>query len=91
LHFYRDNAVKPKYHEFINKQLENLAQQAKLQNINIFVKDYDPEFVFGQEVKYEDKKAIIVGISDTDEFVKIAISENNEIVIFEVPIVLIEK
>lgn len=91
LHFYRDNAIKPKYHEIINKQLEDISQQVKLQNIEIFMKNYDPEFIFGQEVIYEDKTAVVIGMSDADDFVKIAVAENNKMEVIEVPIVLIDK
>jgi hypothetical protein len=91
LQFYRDNAIKPKYKEEIDKQLYNIAAQLQVQNINVFVTQGAVKFNFGEKVKYEDTTAIVVGMSDENEFIKIAIAVDNEIQTIDVPIVLIEK
>jgi len=91
LQFYRDNAIKPKHQEEIDKQLYNIAAQLQVQNINVFVNQGAVKFNFGEKVKYEDTVAIVAGMSDENEFIKIAIAINNEIQTIDVPIVLIEK
>lgn len=91
LQFYKDNAVKPKYKNLIDEQLMEIGKQLQLQNINIFIKDYEQEFKFGQVIEYENEEAVIVGNSDEDNFIKIAISTDNKIEVIDVPLVLIKK
>jgi hypothetical protein len=91
LQFYRDNAVKPKFRKIIDEQLKDLGEQLKLQDINIFIKDMEPLFKYGDSVTYEGKTGVIVGLSNEDEFIEIAISNNGNIEKIEVPLVLINK
>lgn len=91
LHFYKDNVIRPKYKDLINNQIESIALQLKVQNINILVNDCKAKFNFGDIVYYENNEAIIVGMSDDDEFIKIAVVNNNKFEIIDAPIVLINN
>jgi len=91
LQFYRDNVIKPKYQNLIDKQLEQIAQQLKLQNINILLDNGEKRYNFGDIVLYEGNDAIITGMSDEDNFIKIAIIENGKFKTLEIPICLLEK
>lgn len=92
LEFYKNNAMKPMYRELIDKQMEEIGQQLNKQNIDVLCKEREPLFNFGEEIKYEGKKAIITGMCDGNEFIKIAIiNEKNELEQIDVPIVLIDR
>jgi len=91
LQFYRDNAIKPKYKNLIDEQLSEMGQQLKLQNINILFDSGEKRFNFGDIVQYENKEAIITGMSNEDSFIKISIIENNNFKFLEVPICLIKE
>jgi hypothetical protein len=91
LHFYKDNAVKPKYKIVIEEQLVEIAKQLQIQNVSVYVNDLKPRFKFGDEVVYEGRNAIIVGMSNEDDFVKIALCENNTLKTLDVPIVLLSN
>ena len=92
LEFYKDNAIKPIYKEIIEKQMEEIGQQLGEQNISVLSKERKPLFNFGQEVTYEGKKAIITGMCDGNEFIKIAvINDKNELEQIDVPIILIDR
>ena len=91
LQFYRDNVVKPKYQTLIDKQLDEIAQQLKLQNINILLDNGEKKYNFGDIVLYEGNDAIITGMSDEDCFIKITVIEDNKFKTLEIPICLLEK
>lgn len=92
LNFYKDNAIKPKYKNLIEDQLENIGSQLTIQGVSVIVKDKPKLFNFGQEIKYDNKKAIITGMSNENEFIKIAIiNDNNELEQIDIPIVLIDR
>lgn len=90
LSLFRDIAVKPKFKYIVDEQLKDLIYQLENQKINIFSNELEYKYQIGKEVKYENKKAYIVGTSDENEFIKICISENNEVNVIDVPIVLLE-
>ena len=92
LNFYKDNAIKPKYKNLIEDQLENIGSQLTIQGVSVIVKDKPKLFNFGQEIKYDNKKSIITGMSNENEFIKIAIiNDNNELEQIDIPIVLIDR
>ena len=76
LEFYKDNAIKERYKYIIEQQMEEIGQQLGNQGISVLSKDSKPKFNFGQEVIYENKKAIITGMSNENEFIKITIINN---------------
>lgn len=91
LQFYKDNAVKPKFKILIDKQIQNVVAQIQLQGINIYKNDHEATFIFGEVVKYENKDAIIVQMSNEEGFVKVAIVDGESFKILDVPTVLISK
>lgn len=92
LEFYKNNAIKPMYRKTIDEQMEDIGQQLGKQDISVLSKEREPLFNFGQEIKYDGKKAIITGMCDGNEFIKIAIINNkNELEQIDIPIVLIDK
>jgi len=91
LQFYKDNVIKPKYKNLIDIQLKEIAQQLKIQKINILFNNDEKKFNFGDIIQYNNNEAIIVGMSNEDNFIKISIIEDNKFKIIEVPICLIEK
>ena len=91
LQFYKDNVIKLKYQNLIDKQLELIAQQLKLQNINILLDNGENRYNFDDIVLYEGNDAIIIGMSDEDCFIKIATIEDGKFKIIEIPICLLEK
>lgn len=91
LQFYKDNAIKPQYKSLIDNQIESIALQLKVQNINILVNKCKAKFNFGDIVSYENNQAIIVGMSKEEDFIKIAIIHNNQFEIIDVPIVLLSS
>jgi len=91
LQFYKDNLIKPKYKFIIDDQLSEMEKQLQVQNVNIFVNDLKPRFVFGDQVRYKDEDAIIVGMSNEEEFIKIVICQDNQLKLLDVPIVLLSN
>ena len=92
LTFFRDNAIMPKYKELITKQINNIYDQLNLQKIELFINDKtEIKWNFGEHVSYEDNEAMIVGISNQENYIKIAIIENSKFKIIDVPFSLIGK
>jgi len=91
LNFYKDNAIKPKFKDKINIQIENIVAQAQVQNISVLVDKVKTKFNFGDIVRYEGVEAIIIGMANEEDFIKIAIINDNKFEAIDVPIVLIEK
>ena len=91
LTFYKDNAIMQDYCYLIEKQLKNIIGQIEVQGVNIYKNEKTPNFKFGQEVKYEDKDAIIVRMSNDEGFIGIAIIDNECLTVIDVPIVLIKE
>lgn len=90
LHFYKDNAIKPKYKPIIDDQLIEISKQLTLQGVSVLINERKPLLNFGQKVKYEDNDAYVLGMSNENEFVKIAIVENGKLKDIEVPLVLLD-
>jgi asparagine N-glycosylation enzyme membrane subunit Stt3 len=90
LSFYRDNAIKPKYRKLINEQLLLLGKQLKEQGLNVIINEEESQYKFGNIVKYDNQEAIIIGISNEDNFVKITTIKDNKFEIHDVPIILLE-
>ena len=91
LQFYKDNAIKPMYKPLIEQQLQKLALQLEIQNVTVYVNDLHSSLIFGEKVKFQNSDAVIVGVSDDEGLIKIAISEDNRIKILEVPLILLSK
>jgi hypothetical protein len=90
LQVYRNNFVKPKYSDLIDNQIKKIGKQLELQNVDIYVKDNEPDFKIGDKVKYNKNEVIIIGVSNNDNFLKVVKAENNELKIIEVPINLLK-
>lgn len=90
LHFYKDNAIKPKYKPIIDQELIEISKQLTLQGVNVLMNDRQPLLNFGQKVKFENQDAYVLGMSNENEFVKIAIIEDNQLKDIEVPMILLE-
>jgi hypothetical protein len=91
LQFYKDSVVKPNYQYVIDNQLSKINTQLQLQNVNVYCKQYNPDFKVGQVVEYDDHTAIVLSPSDKNSFIKIVISNNNKLEVIDVPIVSIIK
>lgn len=91
LQFYKDNAVQPRYRHLIDLQINEISKQLQLQNINIYVKENDQQFNFGDVVNYEGESVLIIGMSNDNNFIKIARCVNNCFEKIDVPLVLLKK
>ena len=91
LQFYKDNAVMPQFNDFIDVQIQKIIAQIQVQGINIYKNHHDPKIKFGERVGYEGKQAIVVGMSEEAGFIKIAVANNNDLEIIDVPVILIGK
>lgn len=91
LEFYKNNGINKSYSENITRQIEKIEEQLLIQNFNIIQNDTKPMFNFGEKVLYQNKPALITGMSSENEFIEIAIIDNSELTKIEVPIVLTTK
>ena len=87
LHFYKDNAVQPKHKEIIEKQIDDIASQLQIQNIGIYKNEKESRLKLCDTYIYNGDKCIVIGMSDDEGFVKIAITDS----VLEVPAVLVKK
>ena len=87
LQFYKDNAVMPKYKEKIDKQIDSIVSQLQIQNIGIYKNEKESRLKLGESYTYNDNNCIVIGMSDDEGFVKIAVTES----VLEVPAVLLKK
>ena len=88
LTYYKD-IIKPQYKSIIDAQMNEINRQLQLQGVSILQHYNEPILKIGDIVNIENMKAVIIGESDKDEFVKVAISP--KFIIDDVPIVLLEK
>jgi hypothetical protein len=92
LQLYKDIAIKPKYSEMIEKQIDKIVDQLQIQGISIYKKDYESEYKIGDIINYNCEDALVIGTSNKDCFIKIAISSDKGIIeIIDVPYVLCER
>ena len=87
LQFYKDNAVMPKHKEIIDKQIDSIVSQLQIQNIGIYKNEKESRLKLGESYTYNDNNCIVIGMSDDEGFVKIAVTES----VLEVPAVLLKK
>lgn len=88
LNYYKD-VIKPQYKSIIDNQINDIVKQLLLQDIKILKFDHESQFKLGEMVKYDGLQGIVIGESNKECFVKLALAPNMKIE--EVPQVLIEK
>lgn len=81
-----------KYQGLINYQLHNMNEQLDMQGIHLYISNDDSTFKIG-DICYiidSNQQCIIIGASETENFVNVAIY-NNEFEILDIPIALLVK
>lgn len=98
---YKDYMLPKQYKFLIDNQIEHINNQLSVQGINLYVSKETYSFKLGEmcyindfnfaDNKIKQQQCIVIGTSDTEDFIKVAIIDNDEFKIIEVPIIILSK